>query len=1486
MVEGGPTRADEAPRLEERFGSLPEHFDRLYQELQSTCFAEWVTLGPCTESQERPLKTGNYAGGGGALLPPPCVTGTRSAVQAEEAGTVDAPNPLDASSPCERCHQRALAKVPLKGSMLAFIWDAEVCFVCLRCGFSSSDPTLRGELLEGEQILEVATSFLLRPGDGDMLQRSVARVLRVESNCCSVAMAQVKGKAESRVATMSLALSTVTTAAAATVQKRQGRGSLEEREERCRPFASDQNWITNGLADTGLDLHFDRMRIYSVELAIQELDDKRMLRIRQKVSPMVMWLEVVYLLSPQFSLIRWNRALAEVFGTVTLTAAVLMRMNINRLREVVGAGAIPMEGDEEQGPTTPPIKAATDTGPKLHRVVVARTNDWEETLGVAMQGAGLIDGGLGALKQVAEERQAEHFAGVDVQFQEELAAGKQDVEKTSTSTAMAILAKTRSSFGSNTRALLQARRILKRKQVFLFLRDLYTNIVTDHKEESWLREPAEDAESDEGSSNSGEEDIVLDEDDEDLRIHAPREVRERLDDTHKPQGLTIIKVLGHFAEYVHFAQMALMSIKVLGVMVRAALRVKSNAHSITARADAQPKRTTNIEQAMLTNNFISSSLRALYRHPTDPSIIRETLLLMIYMVNEEADHNEHAQAKLQLLQPPERPFTLLLTISKLSSLDDRSNLLLCLQVFVTISTFPVPILPSSPSPPPPAVSRPASARRNSRRGSRRSSKVKVQTGVRLAPAREAEAAQILVAVLEAHWRDQAIFKLVLKILTISCEQTQLCRCFFEAGLTSGLRRFLRKVRGGEVEESWVEDMKDRTGMSSKSLRKAKDAVLARMRVTQAIREVEDGCWQMLQVLAVNAGGGPQQAEQAHEKYQKDTSKTIAQALHELRETPHGSQWPLAVKYLEAMLLYDFTGHAEFFQQQEGLTLTLAELPNGQVAAIHPLLVALLRLHVRSIPSAPHYSPVADDQEEPVHRSDSYPRPQDLESKPMFPRLKQFSKRCSAPQLMIEGELVMHSDKITNDAKATFAESGAVKLLLESLLDVQDLDLQDGLLRILSDLVQDPALQAQQVAEDFKIFVLTDRGGADVVLELMKGNLKNKTRVNAALYTLAGVVTLIPDAALTMATELGSKVLIQTVWKYWSCGDTRRRSLMLLRRMRDANPDLTAFMLTHWKASLAAMECGQPQDPDVEAEETEEATPEAVPEAMPAQEASGEGDGPDREGPGDEGIEGALREDTQLAAETLSLRETPPLESLEMSQLDEETLEAIPPQGRLETPQSAASPAPEDRHAAPGKLMTEAQLPREMRHFLALLKVHRFEQKSHILAIPDVVKAIVDFKDDPELSRLGMRALMSGTAMEQEMRLPTIGRCPNFVKSVRRIMHRESMQELLQLQLRLVLGILDNDPSDYQEWVECAVFATAKVLQATAVWTTNSWEVILQAIEEAMSTPQGKILLQNFNVALALYKEWEKLKDAHDDALAKMIVASFHDQTERILEIIG
>lgn len=1473
LVEGGPIDSSKPPSMEERFGRLQEHFEQLYQQLERTCFAQWVSLGPAAKCQERPQNSLCYTGGGGCLLPPQHASWPEDA---EETASRQAIDPLDASSPCERCQHRALATVSLQGSMMSYILGSPVCAVCLHCGHCTTNLSLRAELLQEEAILEVTTSALLRPGDSEMLQRCIAQVLRVEDNCCCVALSQATSRAESRVASISFALARVTTAAAASVVNRL---PLEAQEERSRPFANDQTWITSALADTGLDLHYDRMRSYSVDVAIQELDDKRMLRIRQEVSPIVLWLELAYLLSPTFSLIRWNRALAEAFGSVTLTAAVLMRMNINRLRQVAGAGAIPWEESEEK------LVEAEARGGRLwplalHRVIVVKESALEETLAVAMEGAGLIQGGLEALRRLGEERQQQHFAGIDDQFQQELSAGKQDVEQTSVATAMAVLAKTRTMFGTSSRALLQARRILKRKQVFLFLRDLYTSIVSDQDQPEWLRDGSQaEEQSEEGSSSSDAEEVDLDDDDEDLMIHAPREVRERLDESKKPQGLTIIKVLGHFSEYVHFSQMALMCIQVLGVMLRTALRVKSNATSITMRPAQEYQQNTNIEQAMLTHGFIPAALRALYRHPTDPAICRETLLLLAYLANEEAEHNEHVQAKLQLLEPPERPFTLLLTISKLNSLEDRSNLLLCLQVYVTISTFPVPV-PSSETKEVPARPKRAASRRNSRR---KSSKVpkEVRVGARLEPSREPEAAHILVAVLTSQWRDQAVFSLVHRIILISCEQQQMCRCLFEAGLTSALRSFLRKIRRGEVAQFWFEDKKERAGLKArKSLKKAKEVVMARMRVDEAIRGAQENSWHMLRILAVNAGGGPEQAEKAHEDYKPDTWKSIAQALDEMRQVDHGPQWPLAVKFLEALLLYDFPAHGEFFQAQDGLTLALAELPNGQVADVYPLFVAVLRLHLRSIPCSPQYCPVAEERQVQLRRGDTFPRPLALEAKPLTST--RTKRQGTLPDLPLEGEFLTCGQRLTNEAKAFLAEQGAVPVLLESLLDAESAELEDGLLRLLSELLQDVALGAEKASEEFMNFGLADQGGSEVVLQLMKGNLKNRTRVEAALFALAGAITHSPDCATKMASEMGAKVLIQSVWRYWEEVDFRRRSLMLLRQIRDANHELTGFMLMHWKAHLAALELGQVKDPDEESK-VEEA--EVAEEESPAQPM-------DDPGPEEEPQADAPAEE-----------EAAPEESPKMTHLDEGTLDMeVEVLKDMDDPRPGSSlsdlkstpevpDAPKQAELTKGVEATVepfsgANLPREMRHFLALLRVHRFEQKSSILDIPDLVQAIVEFNDDAELSRFGIKALMSGTAMEQEMRLPTIGRCPNFVKSVRRMVQKEGAVGVLQLQLRLILGILDNDPTDYQDWVEVDVLAVAKVLQATNIWTSNAWEVILSAITEAMRTPHGKIQLQNFNVALSLYKEWEKLKDNPDDALAKMLVSSFFDQTERTLEMIG
>lgn len=96
-------------------------------------------------------------------------------------------------------------------------------------------------------------------------------------------------------------------------------------------------------------------------------------------------------------------------------------------------------------------------------------------------------------------------------------------------------------------------------------------------------------------------------------------MQDRMEERHKPQGLTIVKVLGHFAEYVHFSQMALMCIQVLGVMVRTALRVKTNAHGITSRT-GERQVSGKVEQAMISGNFVASALRCLYRASTSTDL--------------------------------------------------------------------------------------------------------------------------------------------------------------------------------------------------------------------------------------------------------------------------------------------------------------------------------------------------------------------------------------------------------------------------------------------------------------------------------------------------------------------------------------------------------------------------------------------------------------------------------------------------------------------------------------------------------------------------------------------------------------------------------------------------------------------------------------------------------------------------------------------------
>ncbi|CAJ1365971.1 unnamed protein product [Effrenium voratum] len=53
---------------------------------------------------------------------------------------------------------------------------------------------------------------------------------------------------------------------------------------------------------------------------------------------------------------------------------------------------------------------------KLHRVLLAPAPTWQETLAVAMEGSGLIHGGLEALFQMGQSFQEQHYSGADEAF--------------------------------------------------------------------------------------------------------------------------------------------------------------------------------------------------------------------------------------------------------------------------------------------------------------------------------------------------------------------------------------------------------------------------------------------------------------------------------------------------------------------------------------------------------------------------------------------------------------------------------------------------------------------------------------------------------------------------------------------------------------------------------------------------------------------------------------------------------------------------------------------------------------------------------------------------------------------------------------------------------------------------------------------------------------------------------------------------------------
>eukprot|EP00930_Biecheleria_cincta_P049785 TRINITY_DN3498_c0_g2_i1.p1 TRINITY_DN3498_c0_g2~~TRINITY_DN3498_c0_g2_i1.p1 ORF type:complete len:2491 (+),score=451.13 TRINITY_DN3498_c0_g2_i1:932-7474(+) len=1483
-IEGSPVKAS---FTEERFGNFYDHFQQLYRDVLGSCFAHWVPVTSAAFKQDRPMTSGCYAGGGGGLIPTilkksKVDTVTRARNRAGSEATPS--HPLAMSESCESCGKKALARVPLEGSFIENIWGVPACIVCIACGFvDSSGKENSARTLEGDSVLEVTTSLLVRPTMVAKVQKMIQRVLRLKQGQCAVAMVRESDmerrptRAISRVASVAFVNSDAAIAAASAIvtehlqpQADDDRGQCGPLAANCAPqglhelpvaesgpFAANRNWILETLSGTGLDLEFGHVREISVDQAIEELDDKRMLPLRQEVSPLLLWVELKYVLSADFDLIAWNMSLNKIYGQVALAAAIMMRMNIVRLREALGAGHM----KEPDGAVQPSPARGIQAWPlALHRVIVTRATEEQSIMSAAVKGAGLQADSVAGLLSRGTRRHAEQLRKL------ELREMGQDIDKDINSVdvdeVMQVVIKTRTIFGNSNRAILQARRILKRKQVFTFLYKLH-DLVTNSHDDSWakLRQISntheEEDDEEELSSDSDEPPLEEEEarsddsrdltacqlDDEDLLIHGPpRKNDEDEQGGSRAEALTIVKVLGHFKEYIHYAQMTLMSAQVISVLVRTVSKfVNNELFGVLAKnrrkGDAVEKKKTSdvLEKTMLDQDFTGTACRALYRHHAHPELCREVLSLMRHLVQVDSHHGMQARAVQELFKRKGGIFTLFFALGNMCLHGHRDNVLSTLQILAMlaeedhrqqaniVSTGSPPIEPS----------------------------IDLHDAIpmNLAVQRFDEVARITVTVLRHYWNDEPAVTLLLQLLHILCGNALLCRAMFVYDLTAELRKMLLFMATGEMSNKWFEDAKTRTGMklvgpSGRGLRKLRNMTDARIRVNASCSKAESECWRLLYVFCSNSACNSRLDMKTDRRHTADAKQSMAQALEEMRRDPRTAQWHLAVEFLSNILVSDLSSFLNLFLEEGGLQLLLAELPSGQAKAILPLVVATLDAVSSIIPEARQShigsDTESDDDETRVLRGShttvpvAYSHGVDQRSKARartVPADMVVRAQTASPGDATAESVPLHD--LLEEVKVFYSRNGATHLVLSTLTSVYDKVVQDGCLRIVAELLQDTEAGAQAAVQDFLHF---RGGGPQAICSFL--SLENEDRVIMILYALEGAMIIDEQAIAAEIAEMQNtiKVLIKIAWRWILHRDIRRRALRILRSTVALQPKTVSEIAFRWEAM------------QTEYENTHQVR---------------------RRGRRTSSVP-AMRSDLQaMDDEGASVTSSKDLGD-DVEELDD----LAEPRRRA----SSVSKASEDEVAA-------MRAPKEMRHFGAMLRVHRYKLNiSSADDIHQVVSAMEEFTADEDICRVAIAGLLSGAETDIMPRYPALGSFEDFdgvLKTVAQLCQDASV--VFQL-MRIVSGFLDSMGAAGKAYLQPLVLTILKVLYVKTYWSADEWEALLFAITTSLDHG-GKSQMIELDVVPRFEEEWEGLK-SKDDPLTKMLVTSYREQTETTLRNMG
>lgn len=196
---------------------------------------------------------------------------------------------------------------------------------------------------------------------------------------------------------------------------------------------------------------------------------------------------------------------------------------------------------------------------------------------------------------------------------------------------------------------------------------------------------------------------------------------------------------------------------------------------------------------------------------------------------------------------------------------------------------------------------------------------------------------------------------------------------------------------------------------------------------------------------------------------------------------------------------------------------------------------------------------------------------------------------------------------------------------------------------------------------------------------------------------------------------------------------------------------------------------------------------------------------------------------------------------------------------------------------------EAKLPRDILRFGALLRVHSYARSDGARPLCDVLEPLRDHAKDKEIVLVGVQALAKGTEEQMEDRHAHLAEGPVFAQVAKRIALLYPERQLITPLLQLLTGILvTGKPNLALHTTSCAIILWTALDIATE-WSATSWEQVLTGVSVVAEMPNGKELLERYEVMECLEDAWDDLGESDED-FARLIVTEYMMDTQQVLAL--